>query len=434
MRNKNTKTTYFMYSPYECSAVEEYLEIMAEKGWLLQSIRGAFLKFKRIEPRKMKFSVDILDNISIFDVNDTDEALNYREYCEVAGWIYVCQTGKIQVFYAEDYSKTIPIHTDEREKFKSVFKYSLFSMSGGIFLSIIFIFNLNIINTEFMLTSNLGILSAFVMVSSIVINIIQAISFLVWVIRTRIKLKDNKSMPYNNYKHSRLKNSSILAYVLINTAILLIVICSDVSEKKQVNILMYIIIFIPIIIMVFIQKLIKKKRYSKNTNRAITIGGGLISIYFTLIFVVVMAIWGISIGNMKEVPSEKVALRIEDFGYKEDDGTEIYFDYAKSILAEKIDYSYYIQDNGFNYICLNSRYSWVIKLHESRLVKMLNRYGIDLNLKNTNLPSNIKVYSDGEKYRYVLVSEDKVVNTRNELNGISEEEFLNKIYEALLAQ
>lgn len=29
--DKNKKTTYFMYQPYECTAVEEYLEDMAEK-------------------------------------------------------------------------------------------------------------------------------------------------------------------------------------------------------------------------------------------------------------------------------------------------------------------------------------------------------------------------------------------------------------------
>lgn len=42
MRIKDTKRTYFMYLPYECSAVEEYLGKMAEKGWLLQSVKSCF--------------------------------------------------------------------------------------------------------------------------------------------------------------------------------------------------------------------------------------------------------------------------------------------------------------------------------------------------------------------------------------------------------
>ena len=47
MRSKDTKRTFFIYLPYECAAVEEYLELMAEKGWLLQSIKGTFLNLKK---------------------------------------------------------------------------------------------------------------------------------------------------------------------------------------------------------------------------------------------------------------------------------------------------------------------------------------------------------------------------------------------------
>jgi len=98
MRSKDTKRKLFNFLPYECRAAEEYLELMAERGWLLQSINGAILKFKKIEPKKIKYSVDVLNKISIFDPKDSDVALEYREYCKAAGWNYVCQKGKIQIF------------------------------------------------------------------------------------------------------------------------------------------------------------------------------------------------------------------------------------------------------------------------------------------------------------------------------------------------
>jgi len=63
MRNK--KTVVFLYEAYECSALEEYFEAMAESGWLIKSISRPFLKFEKIEPRKLKFSVDILKNSSV---------------------------------------------------------------------------------------------------------------------------------------------------------------------------------------------------------------------------------------------------------------------------------------------------------------------------------------------------------------------------------
>ena len=64
----------------------------------------------------------MLDKVSIFDHKDSDVALEYREYCQAAGWNYVCQEGKIQIFYTEGDKEIISIHTDEDEKFKAVFK------------------------------------------------------------------------------------------------------------------------------------------------------------------------------------------------------------------------------------------------------------------------------------------------------------------------
>ena len=142
MRNK--KTVYFLYEPYECSALEEYFEAMAESGWLIKSINGPFLKFEKIEPKKLKFSVDILNKISSYDPDDSEDALDYREYCEAAGWKYVCQDKKIQVFYTEDYNSTIDIQTDEGEKFKSVVKASMKNVFSYILTVIIFSFALKL--------------------------------------------------------------------------------------------------------------------------------------------------------------------------------------------------------------------------------------------------------------------------------------------------
>ena len=94
MKCKDIKRTYFVFLPYECVAAEEYLELMAEAGWLLQAVKGPFLKFERLYPQKIKYSVDILHKVSMFDRKDSDVALEYRDYCQTAGWTYLCQKGK----------------------------------------------------------------------------------------------------------------------------------------------------------------------------------------------------------------------------------------------------------------------------------------------------------------------------------------------------
>jgi len=171
--------------------------------------------------------------VSIFDHKDSDVALEYREYCKAAGWNYVCEVGKIQIFYTQDDKKTISIHTDEEEKFKSIFKASLYNLTSIIFLTLMFVFNLYIQifmgDAGFLLSSNLGILSTVTMISVVIINSIEIISFLFWVIRTKAELKKDKGMNYRNYKQVRRKSilrntySLITLFIFLNLIILSII-------------------------------------------------------------------------------------------------------------------------------------------------------------------------------------------------------------------
>lgn len=207
--DKNKKTTYFMYQPYECTAVEEYLEDMAEKGWILEKINGYLFTFQKIEPKKLKYSVDAFCEISVFDTEDSDMAMYYREYCIAAGWKYICQAGKIQVFYRSDVESIIPIQTDNREKFTAIFKSSLYNVFMNLLVAVLFGFNLYLQffqgTLEYNLTSNLSLFSGVMMLSVIAMNLTAVISFFIWVIRIKVKGKNDKFIPYNNYKQLKRK-------------------------------------------------------------------------------------------------------------------------------------------------------------------------------------------------------------------------------------
>ena len=435
MKFRDIKITFFNFLPYECVAAEEYLELMAEKGWLLQSIKGAFLKFKKIEPQKIKYSVDVLHKVSIFDRKDSDVALEYRDYCQTAGWNYVCQKGKIQIFYTEDNKKTISIHTDEDEKFKSVFKASLYYVGSQFILTLLFILNLKLQlfsgATDLALGSNLGILSTVGMVSLIFMYSIEIISFFLWVIKVSSKLKENKFMPYNNYKQLRIKNILRNAYGLIIFLLLLKFSVFDKQGSNGSNISILMIMCIPIIIMICVQNLINKKKFSKKINMAITISSTLVSISLVVMLAGGLAFRSFNAIEQSKVPTEKVSLTLMDFGYKENADPSPYITFDKSILAERIFYAYSNGDNDISYTILESQYPWVIEFDENRLLSRLHGYGVDLKQEGTNLPSDIKVYLDSKKRIFVLVSEDRVVDIRKDFSGISDDEFLNKVYKKL---
>lgn len=434
---KNTKIAFFIYEPYECTAVEEYLEQMAEKGWLLKSVKGPLFKFTKIIPKKIKYSVDVLSKVSIFDHKDTDIALEYREYCQAAGWTYVCQTGKIQIFYTEEDKEIIPIHTDEEEKFKSVFKFSLYNVITQLFLTLVFIFNLYnelfLGNTDFLLSSNFMIFTTVAMLFFILINIINFISFFFWVLRARLKLKENKFMPYNSYKQLRIKNILFKAYSLIIIVTMLMLEIFDNSKYKESTISIFIIVFIIIIISSCIKIFINKKRYSKSTNMIISIISSIVLIFLSLILVGTTIFWSISTAPQSEFPNEKANLTLMDFGYDANTYEDTYIDFYKSFLAQKTEYSYGSKytDKDLSYTILKSQYPWVIEFHENRLLNRLNEYNTDLNQENTNLPRNIKVYSYKNKRCFILVSKEKVVSIIKNFSDISDDDFLNTVYKKL---
>lgn len=431
----DTKITFFNFLPYECGAAEEYLENMALKGWLLQSAMGAYLKFKRIEPKKIKYSVDILQDVSVFDHNDSDDALEYREYCQAAGWNFVCEIGKIQIFFSENEEKTIPIRTDESEKFKLVLKSSFPSLGIQMLLTLIFALNIHLQLfkgiTGQALASNLGLFTSIAMFSVIVTNIIGFISFLIWVIKAKGQLRKNEFMPYNKYKQIKTKNVLRIGYAVILLILMLKLTIFDNPTNSEFMLLVLVMLSVTILFMAFIRRHINKKRYSKPISMSISIGGFVISIYLTIVVVGGAAIWSITRPEKNKEVKEKAPLTFADFGYKESDNKESYLRMDESILAKRLECDFSDADKNFSYETFQSQYSWVVRFYEKRLFARLKNYGRDLWKINTNLPDSIEVYTDSEKSVYVLVSENKVVYSRKGLKNISESEFLNLVHNKL---
>jgi len=106
---KTTLRKFFVFKYTECDALKEYLEEMAQKGWLLKDI-NTYLTFEKAEPQKLIYSVEVFEKASIFDTRVEEKAKEYIDYCHEAGWQFVCSVGKTHVFVATD-ENAIPIET-----------------------------------------------------------------------------------------------------------------------------------------------------------------------------------------------------------------------------------------------------------------------------------------------------------------------------------
>jgi hypothetical protein len=420
---KEIKTRYFNFEPYECLAVEEYLEMMEKQGWLLDKINRPFFRFKKIEPQNLRFYVDI-PNVR------EDRLGDYIEYCRAAGWRYLDKLDSNFIFYAEDNDKTIDIHTDQNEKFRVVSKISLSNIVLRVMTILMWAFWVYMclfVMGDF-LTSNLSIITFLAISVGGINSTIKVINFFLWRVKAKRSLTKNEFMPYNNYKQLKRKNifSNIGSFGMIILTILALI-NENIHNTKVLTIFFISTVIFALIIGVIVH-FFNSKKYYKYSNGILVLG---ISVSVIYVMGTIISLGAVSMID-KFTVVEQVKMSIEDFGYKQE--KDPFNVYDKSIIAEKLVYSYHGDKNRFRYTSFKSKSFAVIKFQEVTLLRRLKGYGSDLKLKKTKLPENIRVYSDDEKESYVVVSKDIVIDTRKEMDNISEDEFLDKVYEKLILE
>lgn len=108
---KDIKRTYAYFKFYDRSKMQTYLEKMAEKGWLLTQSTDLCWQFRRVEPRKLHFSVVYFPKESLFAPDASEGLLRFHDFCAHTGWQLASSNAQVQFFYneAED---PVPIETD----------------------------------------------------------------------------------------------------------------------------------------------------------------------------------------------------------------------------------------------------------------------------------------------------------------------------------
>ena len=108
---KEIKRCFCNFSFYDQQTIQEKLEEMAEKGWMLEKPGSFMWTYKRAEAKKLRFSVTYFPSASDFDPGPTDGELTKIDYCRQDGWNLVTSWGVMQIFCNEDLN-AVPIETE----------------------------------------------------------------------------------------------------------------------------------------------------------------------------------------------------------------------------------------------------------------------------------------------------------------------------------
>lgn len=116
---KDTKRQLIPFSLYDLTGMETHLEKMAEKGWLLDKVSALGWRYRRIEPRKLRFTVSYCHRASAYDPEPTEEVQTFYDFCAHTGWRLAAEFGSMQVFYNDQEDPT-PIDTDPTLEIQTV--------------------------------------------------------------------------------------------------------------------------------------------------------------------------------------------------------------------------------------------------------------------------------------------------------------------------
>lgn len=109
MRNHHFHLQYFNF--YDLDGMGRHLEKMAARGWMLEKMTTFGWHYRRMEPKRLRFTVTYHDTFSVFDPEQSEGQQEYQDLCRQSGWEVAAANGPLQAFYTED-EDAPPIETD----------------------------------------------------------------------------------------------------------------------------------------------------------------------------------------------------------------------------------------------------------------------------------------------------------------------------------
>lgn len=117
---KETKTVLISFAFYDRANLEKFLEEQAAEGWLIVTYAPNFIKFRRIRPEKLHFSI-IYYHTPVTINRLTSEQLEYLEFCGRTGW-YLVTAERRMLILANPAAHPIPIETDPQMQLENIHK------------------------------------------------------------------------------------------------------------------------------------------------------------------------------------------------------------------------------------------------------------------------------------------------------------------------
>lgn len=281
---KETKRRLETFSFYDRTGLEEHLARMAEEGWLLDKIGQFLWHYRRIEPKKLTFSVTYFPKASAFDPEPSEEQETFYDFCRHTGWVLAASSAQLQVFYNEG-PDPVPIETDPVLEVESIHR----TMKRGFLPSQLMLLALAVLDVGLLvwrliddpiglLASPASVLTAMCWVLVFVLAGVELGGYFWWH-RKAVKAAEQGEF-LDSRSHRKLQIGALVLMGLGVVYYMLSVALSGSRMMMAVAVLMFCVYMPGLFLLVRgVMGWLKRKKVSARVNRVVTIVSGLVAAY-----------------------------------------------------------------------------------------------------------------------------------------------------------
>jgi hypothetical protein len=266
MRSKS-KTVFWGFFSLDYKAMETYLEDMARKGWMLEKVGRITAKFKAIEPRNLKFYVDVFKEGGPLTPENTREAQEYRNLCQDSGWNYITSQDYLQFFYAEADSDPVPIQTDQALEQKIVqstlWKHELLSIIATLLVIVFLMAKFYPLKYTSLLYFT-GVTVTFLLPLLGLPVLFIAVHYLIWMLRARNNIKKGLAIEKPTLKAARKRSRVYFIPIYFYGFIFLLAVIADAFFLPDIILVSLLPLVVGTGIGMGIRYMIKKKAVEKS--------------------------------------------------------------------------------------------------------------------------------------------------------------------------
>lgn len=134
---KKYKFEYLSFNLYNFQSLNLYFEKKALEGWKVHRIYGRHIIYKKIEPQKLYYNVDLFPVSQISKYIFNQKAKEYLEICKESGWQFIDMSGYYYIFCST--KPIFPLHNDQRTIYDNISRFKFSEYSSLFFMVCLFL-------------------------------------------------------------------------------------------------------------------------------------------------------------------------------------------------------------------------------------------------------------------------------------------------------